>query len=85
MRNIRDSRRRRSGTWTSRDGRDPAGQTGTDLATILEIPGGRAQLLLEQEDQGDQEVQEDITWLPGNFIQTSTDIQVEDPDHLVLR
>ena len=82
MRNIRDSRRRRSVTWTSRDGRDPAGQTGTDLATILEIPGGRAQLLLEQEDQGDQE---DITWLPGNFIQTSTDIQVEDPDHLVLR
>ena len=85
MRNIRDSRRRRSGTWTSRDGRDPAGQTGTDLATILEIPGGRAQLLLEQEDQGDQGDQEDITWLPGNFIQTSTDIQVEDPDHLVLR
>ena len=85
MRNIRDSRRRRSGTWTSRDGRDPAGQTGTDLATILEIPGGRAQLLLEQGDQEDQEDLGDITWLPGNFIQTSTDIQVEDPDHLVLR
>lgn len=72
MRNIKGSRRRRSDTWTSRDDRDPPGQTGTDPATIQGIPGGRGQL------QG-QEEQEDIIWLPGNFIQTSTDIQV---DHL---
>ena len=74
MRNIRDNRRRRSDTWTSRDGRDPPGQSGTDLATIQEIPGGRGQL--QGQLQG-QEHQEDIIWLPDNFIQTSTDIQVD--------
>ena len=69
MRNIRDNRRKRSGIWTSRDGRDlQPGQTGTDPATIRGIPGDRAQL---------QEEEEDIIWLPGNFIQTSTGIQVD--------
>ena len=72
MRNIRDSRRRLSVIWTSRDARDlQPGQTGTDPATIQGIPGGRDQLLEEVEEE------EDIIWLPGNFIQTSTDIQVD--------
>ena len=73
MRNIRDNRRRLSVIWTSRDGRDHRpGQTGTDPVTIQGIPGGRDQL-----QEVEEEEEEDIIWLPGNFIQTSTDIQVD--------
>ena len=72
MRNIRGSRRRLSATWTSRDGRARAGLTGSGLATTRETPG--LQELLPGQVGGREVIM--VAWRPGDFIQTSTGIQV---------